>query len=561
MPTDRHISPSRNLKARLTALGPLIEHICNTSGIPGFSLGVLHRGQVVHYANFGYRDVAAQIPPDKDTIYVVASLSKAFSSALTGILVDQGHFDWETPIRDLLPEYKRDTKDSACNATVSDLLSHRAGVIGPDGYWLLSDNKVAFSRPDFIKVFNSFPTIYPVRTAFVYNNYAYELIGQIIEKVSGMTFGSFLRQSIMQPLGMSRTFDTRIPSADVKNVAKPYASLRNRTVVELDMPLVRQDGLFSAAGGVRTSVSDLLKFYHALIDAGMSELLPPVGTCPAAILFAENPLRQVANIWTSRISLPFPSLRENSYALGWTRAQLPSTFGLDGPQPWKPVVGADSQCQLALYHQGIIDGFTSFSVLIPETQSAVVALANAGGLNEGGMLIAGAVLDTLLGTDVDFEAYKAFAEVGYQDAASRQARLMKELQDGRKVDGPVRPIMEYVGWYYNALGNYKIAIREHPSKRNALTISFMGDRADTFDLLPYDADEFYWYLDHDDCVSRGRVTEFPVEYYRIRFVFGTGDNTTPHPVLFWEYDEGLHRRGGEPFTWRDIDTDKARLDL
>ncbi|KAK0732312.1 beta-lactamase/transpeptidase-like protein [Lasiosphaeris hirsuta] len=538
----------------LTAIIPLIGLICNISGIPGLSLGVLYHGEVARFENFGYQDVAAQVPPDKDTIYVVASLSKAFSSALAGTLVEDGLLGWDTPVREHLPGYQRDEKDSAFNATVADILSHRTGIPGPDGYWMLSNGKVAFPRSDFVKVFNSFPTVRPIRTAFIYNNYAYELLGQIIEKVSGMSYGDFLRHKIMEPLGMSRTFDTRVPSI-VANIAKPYAALQNRSAYELDMPLVRQDGLFSAAGGVRTSVSDLLIFYRALLDASTSQL-PKHGTQHGRHTerIPNNPLKQLAAIWNAMISLPFSSLREHSYALGWTRAQLPSTFGLDGPQPWKPVVGAKPPCHLALYHQGIIQGYTSFTVLIPETQSAVVALANSGGLNEAGMLIVGAVLDTMFGTEIDAEAYTRLAKKGYAAAASRQGRVMRELEDGRKVREPTRPISEYVGRYYNALGNFMIEIRQDKDARGEGWVSFMGDDADTFKLVPYDADAFFWYLDHDDCVTRGRLPEYPAEYYIIRFVFEHGDATLRNPVLYWEYDEEGH--SAEPFkrvqTFKDL---------
>ncbi|OAP54551.1 hypothetical protein AYL99_10999 [Fonsecaea erecta] len=535
----------RRLKAQLTALGSLIEQICDISGISGLSLGVLHEGEVTHYANFGYRDVSTQTPPDEDTIYVVGSLSKAFTSAIAGVLVDRGDLQWDAQIRHILPEYQRDERDSARNATVSDILSHRTGVLGPDGYWMLSEGEVAFQRDQFLPIFNSLPTVRPTRTAFIYNNMAYELVGQVIEKISGKTVGNFLKESIMKPLGMTRTFDTRI-TPGTANVAKPYASFLNRSVCEIEMPLTREDGLFSAAGGIRTSVSDLLRFYNALMDSGMSQL----DQDDQRIL--GNPLKQVAALWTGMISLPFPSLREHSYAFGWARAQLPSTFGLDGPQPWKAVIGKRAPCRLAIYHQGIIQGFTSFSVLIPETRSAVVVLTNSGGLNEAGMLVASAVLDTLLGDQIDEEAYKDLAQLGYEAAASRLSDIMKELKEGQQIEVPTRPLEYYVGKYYNSLKNYFIDIRK--SVHGGLVISFMGRPMDTFELVPYKSDEFFWHSTHDECVRRGRVTEWDIEYYRIKFKFDENGTALKEPVLYWKYDsdypgEGeLFRRLGTPRT-------------
>ncbi|KAI9740306.1 MAG: hypothetical protein M1834_004884 [Cirrosporium novae-zelandiae] len=456
---------------------------------------------------------------------------------MTGVLVEQGDLRWDTQIRHILPEYQRDERDSAYNSTISDILSHRTGVLGPDGYWMLSEGKVAFPRDQFVPIFNSLPTVQPTRTAFIYNNYAYELMGQVIEKVSGTTIGNFLKESIMKPLGMTRTFDTRIPPS-TKNVAKPYSILRNRTVYELGMPLVRQDGLFSAAGGIRTSVSDLLRFYNALMDAGMSQL----GDCDRRI--SRNPLKQLKPIWTGMISMPFSTLKEHSYAFGWVRAQLPSTFGIDGPKPWKAIVGKGFPCRLAFYHQGIVQGFTSFSALIPETRSAVVVLTNSGGLNEAGMLVASAVLDTLFGANIDDQAYKNLAKAGYKEAASRLSDVMKELKDGQQIDVPTRPLEDYTGRYYNSLNNYFIDIQKN--SHGGLLISFMGRPTDTFKLVPYESDKFFWYLTHDECVSRGRLTEFPMDYYLIKFAFDENDTTLKDPVLYWKYDPD-YPGDGEPF--------------
>ncbi|KAL4937744.1 beta-lactamase/transpeptidase-like protein [Aspergillus oleicola] len=526
------------LTTRLEGLGPLIDIIRTTSGIPGLSLGVLHNGDVTHYANYGYRDVSASIPPNEDTVYVVASLSKALSSAMIGVLADQQILDWDTQVRQIITEYQRDETDSACNATISDILSHRTGLVGPDGYWMLSEGEVAFPRDQFVPVLNSLPTVEPTRTAFIYNNMAYELIGQVIEKVSGTTFGKFLNETIMKPLGMTRTFDTHIPP-DTENMAKPYASLLNRSAFELPMPLMRDDGLFSSAGGMRTSVSDLLKFYHALMDAGMSQL------DNTELRVINNPLKQVTEIWTDMISLRFPTLREHSYALGWVRAQLPSSFGIDGPQPWKPVVGGKAPGRLALYHQGIIQGFTSFSVLIPETRSAIVVLNNAGGLNEGGMLIASAVLDTILGEEIDQHAYKDLAEAAYEAAASGTKDIMQSLKDDKKINSPARPRDDYVGRYYNSLGNFFIDIKT--DDEHELVISFMGNDADTFPLETYDSDQFFWYVTYDECVIRSRMPVLMADYYIIKFAFD--ENST---VLYWKYDY-YYPGDGEPFRKNESD--------
>lgn len=75
---------------RLQVLGPVITEICQKSGTPGASIGVLHEGEIIYTHNYGYRDVDAKLPPDVNTIFHIASLTKSFTAASIGILVEEG---------------------------------------------------------------------------------------------------------------------------------------------------------------------------------------------------------------------------------------------------------------------------------------------------------------------------------------------------------------------------------------------------------------------------------------------------------------------------------------
>lgn len=90
---------------RLQALGPVIIRICAISGTPGVSIGVLHHNEVIYTAGLGIRDVGLSLPPDENTIYHIASMSKAVTVAAVGILVDEKYLDWVTPICTLVPEF------------------------------------------------------------------------------------------------------------------------------------------------------------------------------------------------------------------------------------------------------------------------------------------------------------------------------------------------------------------------------------------------------------------------------------------------------------------------
>lgn len=111
---------------RLKALGPTIVEICRVSGTAGVSLGVLHKNEMIHIENYGYRDVEEKIAPDQDTMYFIASMSKLFTAAAIGILVDEKKLDWDTPVASILPKFDHPNDTIKSTSGIVDYLSHRS---------------------------------------------------------------------------------------------------------------------------------------------------------------------------------------------------------------------------------------------------------------------------------------------------------------------------------------------------------------------------------------------------------------------------------------------------
>lgn len=89
---------------------------------------MLHHNQVIYTQSFGYRDVEAKLPPDEQTVYHIASLSKAVTSAAFGILVEEKKIDWDTPVKTILPEFDHPDRTIREELNIADLLSHRGGL-------------------------------------------------------------------------------------------------------------------------------------------------------------------------------------------------------------------------------------------------------------------------------------------------------------------------------------------------------------------------------------------------------------------------------------------------
>ncbi|KFY95457.1 hypothetical protein V500_02772 [Pseudogymnoascus sp. VKM F-4518 (FW-2643)] len=354
-----------SLVAQLEAFEPVFLELCKLSGIPGVSIRVAHHGKVIYQANLGYRDVEAAIVPDADTIYTLGSLTKPITAAMAGLLVDEGKIKWDTQLKDVLTDFTREANDPLLNLTLTDLLSHQTGLPGHDSLWFLSDNRIMMKRSDAIPMFSTMPAVLPFRAGYCYNNFAYEIAGQIIEKLSGTTYSSFLQERILKPLGLTRTF-VGAPLDD-QNAAKAYMTKKDCTPVEIPLPFAKGDSLMAAAGGVGSSVSDPLKLYHAYMEAGNAELESDASEVPST-----NPFKE----------LPGPFALPSSEK---DRSQL-------------PLVGKGAPSRLSLYHEGAISGSITFSAVFPETMSSVVVLTNSVPLNyDGPRFIAEVLIEVMFG--------------------------------------------------------------------------------------------------------------------------------------------------------------------
>ncbi|KAI1392902.1 putative D-aminoacylase [Hypoxylon trugodes] len=524
-------------------LESLITKICYIAGTPGISFGVLHGGNVIYRGGLGLHNVDAQLNANNETIYTIASLTKAFTAAMVGVLVDEGRLNWTTQLHDVVPAFQR--RDAAENVTISDLLSHRSGLPSYDSLWLLSDNKIVLSRAEMISTFNYVPVAAPLRSEFIYNNIAYAALGQVIETVSGTDYASFLQDRILKPLNMSRTYYTSLPLGD-SNVATPYATLGNSTPFQIPQPIFGRDIALGPAGGIRSTVSDMLTFYDALIDAAHAQINKLAGTNP------QNPLKQLEHLWRGMVSIPSPTVRELSYASGWMRAQLPAPLADSGPG-FNPMFGHRWSSRLALFHGGTIPGFTSFSIIFPETHSAIIVLSNSLPCVDSVRLVGQLLAERLFNkTDnpsdpINETAYIEYAELTSKKNTLVMSNIKEDLLRHRTTKIPTYPLNTYVGKYRNAAGNYVIKIRESPT--GYLQISFMGLESDTFDLQPYQSNSFFWHVSYDDLAQRGRYAIWPKQYYIIEFgnsndtPVGMGISEPKITYLRWKHDFSFENDG------------------
>ncbi|KAJ5367119.1 D-aminoacylase [Penicillium brevicompactum] len=370
---------------RLQAAALAIPKICALSGTPGVSIGVLHHNQVIYTQGFGYRDVEAKLPPDEQTVYHIASLFKAVTSAAFGILVEEKKIDWDTPVETILPEFDPPNGTIREELNIADLLSHRGGLATQNAPWMQEVGHLKFTKEETLPMFATLPKVREFRSKFGYSNWGYGLANLVLEKLTDMTWGQFLHERLFQPLGLTRTL-TADPNTD--NVAKSYVPTP---------PSIADGTVMSGGSGIRSCVSDLLVLYKALLNASKDQFLNNATSTSGL------PFCQTTTILSPQVPMPGSSILENTYAMGWVRTQIPQPLGSTGTNgafmKIMPFVGRGSPSRLVINHNGSLSGFFSAVLLLQETDSAIVVLTNSISKNDCSDWISQLLLEALIDTD------------------------------------------------------------------------------------------------------------------------------------------------------------------
>lgn len=248
---------------------PVMEKILGRTCQPGMSIGIIHEVQVVFKHNFKVLDVETRQKPDSDTLYCVASLSKAFIAASLDLLVRDGKMSWDAAITPVIPEIKHWEKPSLyTNLKLRDICSHRTGLLSLDKITQGLDSRILIPKKDLIQVCNALPIKYDLRTSFLYNNAMFALAGGIIERISDHSnWDDFLHDRIFKPLDMQRSTAFRAVHKTDSNIATPYMILTDGHASKIAPSELSADSMNGGSGGVRSSVNDLLKWCFCLLKS------------------------------------------------------------------------------------------------------------------------------------------------------------------------------------------------------------------------------------------------------------------------------------------------------
>ena len=180
--------------------------------LPGIAVGVIENGKVVYTATRGETIAGSGTKIDADTLFKIASNSKAMTTALLGRLVDQGKLRWDDPVTKYLPQFRMNDPWVTRNMRVADLLTHSSGLPEGGGDLMLWPEPNAFTRADIIHGLAYIKPGYSFRSQYQYDNLLYVVAGEVAAAAGGAPYETLMHREVFAPLGLESLPGRRVAS-------------------------------------------------------------------------------------------------------------------------------------------------------------------------------------------------------------------------------------------------------------------------------------------------------------------------------------------------------------
>ena len=359
--TPQKLPPAR-VKQTIADYRRWLDRLAERHAVAGLATAVVIDGKVIYEGTVGYADASTKQPITPDTVFRLASLSKAFATAITGLLVDDGKLDWDTKLIDVLPYFKLKDMQAASQATVSDILGQRLGL--PRNTY---DNMLEDDTPyeELVRKLDEVSMVCGVGQCYGYQNVAFSMIGDVVLARTGDFFYHQVDKRIFYPLGMTTASYGRAALESSKSWARPHRASSHGWV-----PFEPSETYYrvAPAAGVNASLRDMEKWLIAQMG-GRPDVLP------ASVLDI---------LHTPGVATP-----SELHATAWRRGRLTAAHYALGWRVYE--YGGET----LIYHAGAVAGYRTMIGFFPKYHAGVVTLWNSTGPTPSGLMPM--VFDELLG--------------------------------------------------------------------------------------------------------------------------------------------------------------------
>lgn len=242
----------------------LVERTLKTFDVPGISVGIVKDGKLIFAKGYGVRSLATMKKMDENTLVGIASNSKAFTVAALAMLADEGKLKLDDKVTDYIPEFKMFDPYVTAEFTIRDLLTHRSGLGLGAGDLMIFPDSADFKVKDIIHNLRYLKPVSSFRSRYDYDNQMYIVAGEIVARVSGMSWEDFIETRIMQPLHMDKSAASYSRIKDGSDVSEAHAPTNGKVHVigRYSQPTC------DAAGGINSNIIDMSKWVIAQLDNG-----------------------------------------------------------------------------------------------------------------------------------------------------------------------------------------------------------------------------------------------------------------------------------------------------
>lgn len=322
----------------------VVEKTLTTFNVPGIAVAVIKDGKVIHSKGYGVRSIKNNLKVDENTLFGVASNTKAITAAALGMLVDDQKITWDTKVTDVIPEFKLYDAYVTSEFTIRDLLTHRSGLGLGAGDLMIWPDSSTVTKSQLIHNLRYLKPVSSFRSKYDYDNLLYIVAGDVVARVSGLTYEDFIETKIIKPLGMSKTAASWYRLKDKTNIIDGHAPYEGKLIpVGLSFSEVG-----NAAGGIYSNITDMSKWVIAMLNGGK------YGDNLEKKLFSPAVHKEV---WTPQTIIAGGNAASfTSYGLGWNLSNVNGNFQAS--------------------HTGGLSGIVTQVTMLPELKLGIIVLTN-----------------------------------------------------------------------------------------------------------------------------------------------------------------------------------------
>ena len=410
--------------------------------IPGMAVAVVKDGEIVLSKGYGTLSLNSKEPVTSQTLFAIASNTKAFVASSLAKLVAEGRIKWTDKVVDYLPYFELYDSYTTAHTTIEDLLCHRVGLgtYSGDLMWYKSE----LTAEEVIKKVKFVPQEYEFRAGYGYSNLMFITAGEVIKKVTGKEWSDYVKESFFSPLGMTRSITSTDDLSDKGNFAMPHKPLEDKQEV---IDWVNWDNM-GAAGGIISSADDMAKWMMMNIEHGIWNGDTIINYNQHNIIWTPHNNNKVA---TNSYGRHF-----SGYGLGW---------GLN-----------DYHGNMVATHGGGYDGMYSYQMLIPDQKLGIMVLTNT--MKGIGWPIAQYVADRYLNLEEkDYSKERLEASEKNKEQGSE---IDNRVDKRKKKAAPTLEKSDYTGSFFSGMhgkvtislntdGTFKMEFEDAPKLNATLT--------------------------------------------------------------------------------------------